>query len=387
MQYRVYDRQKLAYIDGGFVSSYEIDDDYIVNNNSTIQIVQKTIAEVGDIIALIETSGVFHKGVITAVDNEALTISYKSDKELFNDNFLNPLREYFVDDVTIAGKFGMDTVAAIIESFWGKSADSLKNLPLVITVDGDVVDDKGNPKMLWTWSDSSINMTDWLVDLFEKYNVVLSWSVDFNMAETNISARKPRYLVELTANTNKGSLIKDNVEMQVITYTEESLPDATVCHVIEASQETNEVLGTFYLVQDAKGVYNITDDVDSPDRMLPVKTIIVEYDSTKEDTDVTIEDTARSELVPSQYNQAIEIKISADSKMFDFTTAKFGDEYTILPKNNDGVDRKLNSIYTGRKQSNKNKWITLYFGLGRKNYVDLIQIRMRKQRYSVIYNQ
>lgn len=33
------------------------------------------------------------------------------------------------------------------------------------------------------------------------------------------------------------------------------------------------------------------------------------------------------------------------------------------------------------------KFATLYFGLGRQNYTDIIQIQFRKQRYSTLYNQ
>lgn len=39
MQYRVYNRKSLKFIDGGAVASYDINDDYIVNNNSIIKVV------------------------------------------------------------------------------------------------------------------------------------------------------------------------------------------------------------------------------------------------------------------------------------------------------------------------------------------------------------
>ena len=68
--------------------------------------------------------------------------------------------------------------------------------------------------------------------------------------------------------------------------------------------------------------------------------------------------------------------------MFDWDLARFGGEYIIVNKNG-----TINSNYTGRKETSENNYVTLYFGLGRKNYTDLIQMRMRKQRYSKIYNQ
>ena len=101
MQFRIYDRQTLAYKDGGYVASYTIDDDYIVNNNSTITIVKALNDKVveGDTIALISTSGAYHKGTITTFDNSDYKITYKSDKELFNNNILNPLRTDFIEEV------------------------------------------------------------------------------------------------------------------------------------------------------------------------------------------------------------------------------------------------------------------------------------------------
>ena len=419
MQYRVYDRQQLKYIDGGYVVNYTIDDDYIVNNNSTISIVQPTSAEVGDIVCLIKTRGAYHKGVITEVDNSALKISYKADKELFNDNILNPMRSEFKDGVKIAGKFGLPIVASIIESTWVQSRDTLKRLPLTIVITGDVVDEQGNPKMLWTWDNISVNFADWLVELFEKYNVVLDWSIDFDTSkdiravkiQQNIdfeealdimfAQRQPKYIIYLTAmKGGNPNIIKDNVAMQTITYTGEELPEATVCYVIDSESKDllidseSEKPAVYYLAQE-NGKYRVTLDTADINRMLPVRTTIIEYkDESKNETGesengtevvnkyVTPRDSAEDTLLPSQYNQAVEVVISNSSKMFDWDLARFGSEYTIVNKNG-----TINSNYTGRKETSENNLVTLYFGLGRKNYTDLIQMRMRKQRYTKTYNQ
>mgnify|MGYP006990374357 CR=1 FL=1 len=54
MQYRVYNRKSLKFIDGGAVASYDINDDYIVNNNSIIKVVpHKFIAAIIVIIVTI----------------------------------------------------------------------------------------------------------------------------------------------------------------------------------------------------------------------------------------------------------------------------------------------------------------------------------------------
>ena len=68
--------------------------------------------------------------------------------------------------------------------------------------------------------------------------------------------------------------------------------------------------------------------------------------------------------------------------MFDFENAHFGDLYKIINEHG-----SIDSNYTGRKSTNDDKWVTLYFGLGRQNYTDLMQMRLRKERYPETYNQ
>lgn len=598
MQYRVYDRQTLKYKNGGYVMSYSIDDDYIVNNNSTITVVKQnystqsiykqhsgteqqtftlsanciissieitsgngtvisytgnsytlnlngdvtvlitytskafTLSEVsvGDIIVLIQDSGVFHKGVITTVDDTARTISYKSDKELFNDNMLNPFIETFTGEgntVTVAGKFGLEIVINIFKTYFTDTNDSYKKLPIGFIQQGDVLDDKGEPKMLWTWDDDQISFVDWLVELFEKYNVSMSFTIDFNIAEETLDNRQANYIVTFSAITNSGGVIKDNVDMQTITYTEKELPDATVCYVIDSqlknivqmssgknllnpatvktntaitcsgsnifqneSENTNvsayiaikkntdytfsinksdrnitrfvifydnekNLIGYFsyyatstnaqtiifntnnfnegnsgytlleeaspddikfirinyyneatevqleegdiatdfdpynrnaiYYLYEKDGEYSISTEVNDTKkyRVLPVKTVIATFNQSAESTDVTTpEEAAENELIPSKFNQAIEIRINSDSKMFDFVNARLGDLYKII--NQYGT---IDSVFTGKKFNNNDKWVTLYFGLGRQHYTDLIQMRLRKNRYHKLYNQ
>lgn len=484
MQYRVYNRKTLKYVDGGYVVSYNIDDDYIVNNNSTISVVKKlaqydstvksyvaNVGEtydsfydgyfvdktytltfedrenpiirnvlilsgengergkvlnfhnnqftirflsdipyslvslkvqiqyegednnslsnvlVGDIIALIQDSGAFHKGVITAVDTTALTISYKSDKELFNDNIINLLAGEFVgegnEEITVARKFGVESVIQILQSFFSdesKLADPLQALPLIFEADGDVTDkNTGEPKMLWTWADDSINIVDWLTELFEKYNLTMSFSIDFNTAEEILAKRKPKYIVTFSAITNSGNIIKDNVDMQTITYTTQEIPQATVCKVIDS--ESKDLLATYYLV-DNGGTYDITDKQNNKNRVLPVKTTVASLNTKSESNgNTTEEDVAKEKLIPSQFNQAIEIRINSTSKMFDFANARFGDLYKII-----NARGTIDSVFTGKKISSEERWTTLYFGLGRQNYTDIMQMRLRKQRYTEVYN-
>lgn len=558
MQFRIYDRQTLAYKDGGYVASYTIDDDYIVNNNSTITIVKALNDKVveGDTIVLIQTSGAYHKGTITTFDNSDFKITYKSDKELFNNNILNPLRKDFIEEVEegdrIYKPFGIQYIADIIQLYFGGADDIYRRLPVKVYTDGDVLDENGTPKMVWTWEDNQINFVDWLVDIFEKYNVVLSWDIDFDIAgkmttklkldeETGVykieldrnkniileSNRNPYYTVRLSALTNSPKIIKDNVNevMQMITYTEKQLPEATVCSIIDKETkeivmlasgknllnpnlgETNKFLGiteygeqktddtssnisgyikveegktyifssnvwdskqrnvmfydksknatnnkkddgtlfgsyfisftnyngatisiaketgikyikicyynqakvqleegeivTAYDSYDTPAIYYLYEDNGNyyvslkqderkvigegenaysiPLRVLPTKMKIVEFGTSSDS--LTPEKVAKDTLIPNKFNQAIEIQLSSDSKMFDFNS-KFGDYYKIINENG-----TIDSVYTGRKETSNDKWVKLYFGLGRQNYTDLIQMRLRKNKYKVVYNQ
>lgn len=509
MQFRIYDRQTLAYKDGGYVASYIIDDDYIVNNNSKINIIKELndSVVVGDTIVLIETSGAYHKGTITTFDNADLSIKYKSDRELFNDNMLNPFSGYYAtEEETLPIKYTLSNVASKLMVEFHNTNDKLKYLPIKVLTDGE----KDN--MLWNWSNDQINIVDWLIDLFERYKVSLNWTIDFNIAENDLSLRKPQYIVTLSVVTNSGKIIKDNVANQTITYTERELPSATVCAIIDSESKEiikissgknifnpyNNKLGkkltynsqtgkeseesdatsnisnyiaikpnqnyTFsakgfdgntryvhfykkdkqtvtdfiplkgesdltsrkqwaniiskneeakymricyyagstelqletgdtatsydvydkdaiYYLENIAGVDKITNDINSIYRVLPVRNVIKTY-NTNSDNETTPEDVARDTLIPSKFNQSIEIKISADSKTFDFENAMYGDLYTII--NEHGT---INSNYTGRREESGNKWVTLYFGLGRQNYTDIMQMRMRKAKYQELYNQ
>lgn len=631
MQFRIYDRQTLAYKDGGYVASYTIDDDYIVNNNSTINIIKELNDKVvvGDTIVLIKTSGSYHKGTITTFDNADFKITYKADKELFNDNMLNPFVSAFTGEtnkeVTIAKRFGIEDIANIIESYFSKANDWLRKLPIKvvtdgavedialkltlaerekdakvltldtfnkvkfnkkieeeklieelkekiefvyqldtwtinkepinlkdygigvsgIAIDGDTIKASLEPSMLWTWKNDTINVPDWLVELFTSYNVSLSWTIDFNIAEKDLEKRKPYYIVTLSAVNNSGKIIKDNVEMQTITYTERKLPEATVCVVLDNEskeiyklntntnllnpynstenkylsvseygfeQESNDTTssisayipvkitlqdnfiengiedsskkGTYYTYScfgyddkdryiicydkdkklisykkdnkkfyqifkynfgyvenkriaqplffmdenikyiricysnyseqpqfekgykqaneieydgfnipaiyylcEAKGTYYVSLNPSEKDenglslRVMPSKMVSATFDTSSESGEATTpQEVAEKTLIPSKFNQAIEIQISADSKMFDFENSYFGDLYKII--NEHGT---IDSNYTGRKEDSSSKWITLYFGLGRQNYTDLIQMRMRQNKYEVVY--
>ena len=130
-------KDTLAYAAGGAVARYSIDDDYMVANNSTVEIVKETSAVVGQIIALIDDAGVYDLGVISSVDNENLKILYKSMLSLFDGNVLNPGRNGSGDEDITYLYDGVDGTARILASFYATNViDKYKRLPLRIRTSG-----------------------------------------------------------------------------------------------------------------------------------------------------------------------------------------------------------------------------------------------------------
>ena len=87
--YKLYDRNTLEFVDGGTVKDFNIDYDYMTNNTSTLNITKASQGFKGDLVAISEGIQLIVLGVVTAIDNTDLKISFKHPKELFNDTVLN----------------------------------------------------------------------------------------------------------------------------------------------------------------------------------------------------------------------------------------------------------------------------------------------------------
>ena len=85
-------KNTLVYASDGAVADFEINEDYLMDNNSHIVLVEKTAAEVGEIITLIGERGEYASGVIFTVDNENLKIIFRSILSIFDQTVLNPNR-------------------------------------------------------------------------------------------------------------------------------------------------------------------------------------------------------------------------------------------------------------------------------------------------------
>jgi hypothetical protein len=353
---------------GGYVADYAIDDDYIVMNNSVINVVEPPVvrdesgaiikqAREGDIIVLIKTSGAYHKGVITAIDTKELTISYKDIKELFNDNIVNPMVDNYLADSAWSAKYdAVGITAALIQANWMDTLDSYRKLPIRFILGGAVT-------AIWEYKDNSIDFREYLLAAFEKYNVVLDFYIDFNR---NGDPRTPYIALSINCVVDSGAIIKDTSLVNTFIYEEAQLPEKTVCMVL--SQQTKQLLETFYLRSDN----TVTTYINDEERLLPVKTAVVELDETNKDG-ITALDLAKENLCGNTYNHIVQIESLVGNKVIDFDYLRTG--YGVKIINAQGT---IDSIYTGRKEKSDNNVLTLIFGKGRRNYTDKIILALRK---------
>lgn len=346
VQYRIYDRKTLTFVDGGVVRDYTVDIDYISNNGSTAIITKESQGFRGDIIALLSGVSVIVMGVITAIDNTEKKITFKHMKELFNDTVINVFK--FTDLLNI--KFdGVDGMKTILEFAYLLTDDTQKLLPLVIKTKGD------EPNAIYIEDDDTINLIDFIDFLFDTYNIVLEFDLDFN---------QNKIICTIVKNVTEGCIIKDNIKLSEPAFDNNELPTYNKCVLYDADWGT--ITNTYYLCQDN----SLTDDPDNPDRILPPVSKYVAFDDVQADLDgYTAEDLAKSELQGNIYNHCVLYKLSKQQTMVKPSQFNIGDKVTIVYK-----DREYQSIFTGLKFNMKDPYYTCVFGKTRIDFTDRMKI-------------
>lgn len=364
-------KDTLVYATGGAVAAHSIDNDYMVANNSTVELAGETDAVAGQIITLIDDAGEYDTGVITSVDNENRKILYKSLLSLFDGDILNPARTTGEEDETVKYLYdGVNDTARIIASYFASNTvDKFRRLPLRIRTSGG-----GSVHALWNYTGNTVNLRTWLVDLFDKHNVVLQFKLAFEVTRAYID-------VLVSHNTTGGRLLKNNIHGLTVKHTEESAATATVCQVI--SQDTKALLSTWYLLSDN----TVTTNANAVNRVQPYKLTVAEFD-TENDDGATERTVAEDALKYGDFNHYINVTINKQSAMFP-KNLQIGDAVTVVTDmedmtGEDAVDpnyteKVYKSIYTGRKESSTSNEVTLIFGKIRISYTDLIQMKEAKK--------
>lgn len=366
----------LVYASGGAVASQIIDNDYLLANNSTVNITKETKAIAGQIIVLIDDNGAYDCGVISSVDNTKLQILYKSMLELFNGEILNPMRIAANTDEVIKYLYdGVEDTAQIIASYFAAvGTDKYRRLPIRIRTSGG--GSSGGSYLvpaIWKYTDNSINVRDWLIELFNTHNVVVQFKLVFEVSRAYIE-------LYIFHNTTGGRLLKNNVHGMKLTHAEDSSATATVCQVVD--QETKAYISTWYLLSNN----TVTTNASAANRVQPYKLVVAELDQDNEDG-ATARTVAEDNLLYSDFNHYVSVVIDGNSAMYP-KSLNIGDAVTIVPETEnvyegdtiaaDYSGKVMASIYTGRKENSENSQVTLMFGKIRINYTDLIQMRQLK---------
>lgn len=395
MQAKIYSRATLELLDYTYVRDYNIDDDYLINNNSKIYAVKKINASSGDIIVLIKNSGAYHKGVITAIDNVNMEISYKDTKEFFNNKIISPFRKIeagvtydsidFIKKIIIATYADGDYLTYNEGTF--EKTGSLHNGDIIIAKGNIDVDTISTYESCYTDNDLSLNLKEYLIDVFEKNNIVIQFNIDFDFSKSPKMAtiiyennqielievptqRIPRLVYKVRNISTTRIVIKDNIIAASFDFEEQQIPQSTVAYILKDGY----LAKTYYLLDDE----TISDSFsEGRFTIYPSKPIILDFKyNDKEDLteEQQMYSLASSNLTTGDYYHCIELEISSQSKMIDYNLLQFGTAVRII--NNQGI---INSIFTGKKESKKDS-ITLIFGKSRRLYTDKVILNLRRKK-------
>lgn len=357
MQFRVLDRLTLDFVDGGAVADYQILNDYVTMNSSNITIYEPTEAKIGDLIALIKTSGAYYIGCITAIDEAGLNVGFKDGKEFFAGKQLNPVRfPYYKGEHGEQWEIRFDAVrdtARLVEIIYIEHEDEKARLPLQIVTSGSVT-------AIWQYEGNDFDFKNFLLDIFDRRNVVLQFNVIFG-AERKLQIR-------IFVNNNTGDMIKDNIHLMELDINQEKQPTKTTCKVL--SKETKEILKIYYLLDND----TITEDSKDLRRILPPMLTTAEYDSVKDsEAGIGSYDLAFDELSGQIFNHTVSVRIDKATNMINVGRLQIGNGVKILTKYGE-----IDTIYTGLEESGSENMVTLTFGKARVLYSDIIKLALRR---------
>lgn len=374
----------LAYAAGGACATWKIDNDYLLSNNSTINITAETRAVPGQLIVMIDDAGQKNLGVITGVDNKNLQIIYKNMLDIFDCTTLNPMRAAMSNDgEEFEVKYlydGVEDTAQILAMLYAsKDVDKYRRLPIRIRTSGGGRNESGgyNVPAIWKYADNTFNIKEWLVDLFNTHNVVVQFKLVFEVSRAYIE-------IYVAHNTSGGRLIKNNIHGMTLTHSEDTAAKATVCQVVD--NDTKALLSTWYLLRNN----TVTSDASATDRVQPYKLTVSEFDADNDDG-ATEQSVAEDALLYGDFNHYISVEIDKNSAMYP-QNLKIGDSVTVVPEieemtsedalNDDYENKVMRSIYTGKQEDSENSIVTLIFGKIRINYTDIIQMQYQKKARS-----
>ena len=354
--YKIYDRLTLALADAALVRDFDVDFDYVANNTSTIRTTRESKGHKGDLIALLEGATLVALGVVTAIDNTDMRISFKHPKELFNDNVLNVFHWTNVGLPAELNK-GFEAVQGlrtILEFGFVNTADPERRLPLEIRTFG------AHAGAVWADDAACLNVVDFIDFLFDHYNIRVDFELDFI---------NDRIVCTIARNTTSGLVLKDNIRLSKPEMDNNELPRENRAALFD--KNTGRIVQMFYLLQNN----DITTNVNAANRVLPPATRFIEWDQVEAIREgYTMMDLARSEIGGNIYNHCIKYQLSKTQNMVQPNHFRIGDQITIIYEG-----RSYDSIFTGLKFKMRDRFITCLFGKTRIDFTDRMKIHNNRR--------
>jgi hypothetical protein len=344
--YKLYDRSTLQLVDSGIVRDYSVDYDYLSNNASTLQITDVCKGFKGDLVAVSEGMSLIVLGVVTAIDNADLKISFKHPKEIFNDSVLNVFKFTGLLNRRFDAVSGLRT---IIQHAYIDTTDVYRKLPLTIQTFGEDLN------AVWTDDSNTLDLLGFIDYLFDSYNVYLDFDIDFLHSRLIVGIRK---------NDTQGLILKDNIKLSKPELDNNELPKEN--KAVLFNKLNGNIVATYYLLQDN----SITTNVHHANRILPPTTKYIEWDEVEAIKEgYTMEQLARGELGGNIYNHCILYKLAKKQTMVRATNFRYGDKITIMYE-----ERAYDSIFTGLKFKMKDSFYTCIFGKTRIDFTDRMKM-------------
>ncbi len=349
------------FISYGPVSEKNIQIDYLVQDVSSITIPQIITASVNDYVAVRQNGIIYMYGIISdvAYSQGKTTISFVHFMSLLDVDLLVDPRvfettsvEEWLHDRLLELYDGSDTYQNLVGFSCVYSTETM--IPFEYEVD-----DEGNVDM------ADINLFSFVQELLKKYNLIMTWRVDF--AGQTIQCSIDMIDTEDVWTVKLG--LADTPDYSIDIHTVEGTFNKI--KYFDEADFTNTV--TYYLHSDG------TVDTDSlTDRLLPVtyteKTARADDTEGEEKTfeEVALED-ARSAMLNTNFNHEIIVTFNTESKLIP--VGNVGQIYNLVTP--EGV--VFNSILTGYEQINV-KYLRLVFGYIRTNLTTILKMQRRGKK-------
>lgn len=340
-------------------NEYEINCDYLSNENSSFTVSEEVDIKEGDFIVTEDFTGVVKSfeddkinagQIYTLADFEIYGRSTKFTREGIVNSVRFMIKDFIIDDVSKS--------ASCVE---------LYHKPFIYLGDGFSYLYAGSVKGVWNTNATAVNFTDFLIDVFKRTGIVWVFKELKEDGFTSSGTPKFKIVTELKT-TNQSLQFKNNlyefVDWEVYeNATRTDGANRVVIVDLKGSTMIEPKVKDWWcrdengeLVQ--KSLLNVS---------LPTNDKIHIYDETNE-ADMSMQEIASSELGSNPYSHEISFSVVNDSKIVDYKELQIGATVKIFYNG-----RIYSSILTGFSKKSNSNFVNLYFGYIRSRFQNLFK--------------